>query len=165
MLAEAGALTGFSLCKIAATIAGAAVVAACVASVFVSGKGRWSSLLEKAYFRWLEAGREQVQRLELRRAMGGGGDGGRRKKGKDGRKHNDKYSSRDSTMFTYVGAGRDRMSVELCVSCVETNRLLRNLATDAGLSYDAYEPCSMCKDRIGRIACIQTGAAAPIWSG
>jgi hypothetical protein len=53
------------------------------------------------------------------------------------------------------------MSVELCVSCVETNRLLRNLATDAGLTYDKYEPCAVCQDRIKRLACVQTGCASP----
>ena len=49
-----------------------------------------------------------------------------------------KGSHRDSTTYTYVSTagnkvtGSDRMSLELCMGCIETNRLLRKIAADTG---------------------------------
>jgi hypothetical protein len=62
------------------------------------------------------------------------------KKGKNGR--------RDSTTFTYVNtpASGGRMSLELCMGCVEMNRLMRKIAADTGQKFES-EPCDLCKDR------------------
>ena len=49
---------------------------------------------------------------------------------------------RDSCAFSLVGQGKNREIVELCSGCVETNRLLRQIARDAGMEYDCYEPCT-----------------------
>lgn len=166
LFAEASVVSGAAFMRVAITIAGAAMIAGAVTHIVT---GRWGVKVGRAYRRWIdgqkkeqakwiEGQKKEQAKWDLRGALCGGSGSGGDKRGKK-----EKYSSRDSTMFTYVGQGSDRMSVELCVSCVETNRLLRRLATDAGLSYDKYEPCSMCKDRIGRIACIQTGNAAPEW--
>mmetsp|Transcript_5083 Transcript_5083/g.18264 ORF Transcript_5083/g.18264 Transcript_5083/m.18264 type:complete len:188 (-) Transcript_5083:99-662(-) len=63
-----------------------------------------------------------------------------------------KRGARDSAAFSYVKQGNDRMSVELCLGCVETNRLLRKIAKDSGTSYDTFEPCNLCRERVARLA-------------
>uniref|UniRef100_A0A6U4J904 Uncharacterized protein n=2 Tax=Hemiselmis andersenii TaxID=464988 RepID=A0A6U4J904_HEMAN len=139
------------------SVAGAAVIAA-VATYLVVGGGCRAGMvcLRDAYEAWLADKRKKQRQDELVKRIMGGGSTPKKKKAR-GKKE------RDSLMFAHLplGEGRERMSVELCVRCVETNRLLRKLANDAGLQYDSYEPCSMCRDRIYRMACIQTGEACP----
>ena len=72
-------------------------------------------------------------------------------------KKTSKNSRRDSTMFTYVStnesAGSDRMSLELCMGCVEMNRLMRKIAADTGKKFES-EPCDLCKERArSRLQC------------
>mmetsp|Transcript_34974 Transcript_34974/g.88317 ORF Transcript_34974/g.88317 Transcript_34974/m.88317 type:complete len:213 (-) Transcript_34974:213-851(-) len=151
-----------SALSLSLSVAGAALVAA-VATYLVVGGG-WQAgavRLREAYQGWLAERRRRQRQDELVKRITGG-----RKAAtpKHGSKHKGRgKGDRDSVMFAHLplGEGRDRMSVELCVRCVETNRLLRKLATDAGLQYDSYEPCTMCRDRIYRMACIQTGEACP----
>jgi hypothetical protein len=69
---------------------------------------------------------------------------------------------RDSCAFSLVGQGKNREIVELCSGCVETNRLLRQIARDAGMEYDCYEPCTLCKDRVSRLKSLgELGSPAP----
>ncbi len=41
-----------------------------------------------------------------------------------------------------------RMTVELCSGCIETNRLLRNLAEGAGMEHLNFERCENCRQKI-----------------
>jgi hypothetical protein len=45
----------------------------------------------------------------------------------------------------YIGMGRDRMSVELCQTCIESNKMLRQLSSVIGSKEEVFEPCDLCK--------------------
>mmetsp|Transcript_51505 Transcript_51505/g.75337 ORF Transcript_51505/g.75337 Transcript_51505/m.75337 type:complete len:231 (-) Transcript_51505:57-749(-) len=69
-------------------------------------------------------------------------------------KNKDKSGHRDSTTFTYVSSKTSpggRMSLDLCMACIETNRLMRKIASDTGQRFES-EPCSLCKERASRLA-------------
>eukprot|EP00802_Teleaulax_amphioxeia_P019250 Tamp_19476.p1 GENE.Tamp_19476~~Tamp_19476.p1 ORF type:complete len:245 (-),score=33.70 Tamp_19476:522-1184(-) len=76
-----------------------------------------------------------------------------------------KGSHRDSTTYTYVSTagnkvtGSDRMSLELCMGCIETNRLLRKIAADTGQKFES-EPCDLCKERGSRLAAFTTSPSS-----
>ena len=52
---------------------------------------------------------------------------------------------RDPTTVAYIGNGKDRMSTELCFTCIETNRMLVELAKVTGKPVDCFEPCDLCR--------------------
>ena len=45
----------------------------------------------------------------------------------------------------YIGKGRDRMSVELCQTCIESNKMLSQLAIVTGSNIETFEPCDLCR--------------------
>ncbi len=52
---------------------------------------------------------------------------------------------RDPGTVAYIGMGRDRMSVELCQTCIESNKMLRQLSSVIGSKDEVFEPCDLCK--------------------
>lgn len=70
---------------------------------------------------------------------------------------------RDSTTFTYVSSKHSpggRMSLDLCMACIETNRLMRKIASDTGQKFES-EPCSLCKERASRLASFSPSPSSP----
>ena len=50
-----------------------------------------------------------------------------------------------SARVAYIGKGRDRMSVELCQTCIESNKMLSQLALVTGSNVETFEPCDLCR--------------------
>lgn len=53
--------------------------------------------------------------------------------------------SKDAATVAYIGKGRDRMSVELCQTCIESNKMLAQLAQVTGYKNEIFEPCDLCR--------------------
>ncbi len=51
----------------------------------------------------------------------------------------------DPGTVAYIGEGRDRMSVELCQTCIESNKMLEQLSSVIGSKVEVFEPCDLCK--------------------
>ncbi len=51
----------------------------------------------------------------------------------------------DPGTVAYIGKGRDRMSVELCQTCIESNKMLQQLSSVIGTKDEVFEPCDLCK--------------------
>ena len=50
-----------------------------------------------------------------------------------------------SGAVAYIGKGRDRLSVELCQTCIESNKMLSQFAAVTGSKFETFEPCDLCK--------------------
>jgi hypothetical protein len=57
----------------------------------------------------------------------------------------DQKALRDPATVTYVGRGRDRLSIELCQTCIESNKMLKEFSLVMGSSTEAFEPCELCR--------------------
>jgi hypothetical protein len=53
--------------------------------------------------------------------------------------------AKDAGTVAYIGRGRDRMSVELCQTCIESNKMLAQLAQVTGCKNETFEPCELCR--------------------
>ncbi len=61
------------------------------------------------------------------------------------RNNNDANPRSDPGKVAYIGMGRDRMSVELCQTCIESNKMLKQLSSVIGSKEEVFEPCDLCK--------------------